>query len=467
MYQVTLINNGINTIINSVSTENRAPRIEGSFKQGINCIDTFNFNIMPNNPGFEAIKPLKTLVEILNTKTNEIEFKGRVLMPLPSMDSSGVFKKSLICESELAYLMDTCTRFGEYHDITVRNFLNILIDNHNRQSSPDKHFQIGIVNVEANLYRFLSYQQTTFESIKDNLLDRLGGEIRVRYENGIRYLDYLKEIGQVEEVEIRLAKNLISIEKEVDPTQVITRLVAYGAKKEDSEERIDFKNLNNGKDYLDDEEAIKEFGIIEKTILWDDVTVPENLLKKAQEKQKEVNKLLVKHKIEALDLSTIGLDIATFKVYNKYKVINPIMGIEEYLRVIEKTTDINNPQNASLMIGDKFEDIKNTQLKIRATERNLEKVNSTVNTTISLVTNVSSNLNETVEVLNTTVESLNATNKDVSTINSNLIKVNISLENNIEETKMLKDTTTTIIEKLAGTNNKLDKLRKRVMLGVY
>ena len=56
------------------------------------------------------------------------------------------------------------------------------------------------------IYRFTSYDQTTFESIKDNLLDRLGGEILIRYENNKRYLDYVLQAGKKSSVDIRLSK---------------------------------------------------------------------------------------------------------------------------------------------------------------------------------------------------------------------------------------------------------------------
>ena len=100
MYEVKLINNNDEIIINAVSTNNEAPRITGQCKFGINTIDSFNFSILPNNNGFNFIKNLKTLVEVKNTKTNIIEFRGRVLLAIPKMDSTGLFSKSVVCESE-------------------------------------------------------------------------------------------------------------------------------------------------------------------------------------------------------------------------------------------------------------------------------------------------------------------------------------------------------------------------------
>lgn len=460
MYQVTLKNVEANTIIHAVSSEKNAPKINGTLKKGINVIDEFTFKIKPNNIGFNLIRPFKTLIEILNTKNNTIEFIGRVLMPVPSMGSDGVIEGTVVCESELAYLHDTNTRHGEFHDISVEDFLKMLINNHNAHTTEDKWFEVGKVEVIDKIYRFTSYDQTTFESIKDNLLDRLGGEILIRYENNKRYLDYVLQAGKKSSVDIRLSKNLISFTREVDPTQVATRAIGYGAKKENSEERIDFKSLNNGKDYIDDEEAIKVYGLIEKTFIYDDVTKPENLLRKVQEKQKEVNRNLVKHQISAVDLYSIGLEIESFDIYNVHRFINPLMGINEELRIVEKTVDINEPQNSKLIIGDKFETLRSFQNKTILNEKNITRVQETVSTTVKVVGNVNSTLNTTVDSLNDTIKILNSTNTNVSVINK-------ALETNINATKEVASKVASLEPVVSSNTERIEKIKKRILLGVW
>lgn len=460
MYQVTLKNVEANTIIHAVSSEKNAPKINGTLKKGINVIDEFTFKIKPNNIGFNLIRPFKTLIEVLNTKNNTIEFIGRVLMPVPSMGSDGVIESTVVCESELAYLHDTNTRHGEFHDISVEDFLKMLINNHNAHTTEDKWFEVGKVEVIDKIYRFTSYDQTTFESIKDNLLDRLGGEILIRYENNKRYLDYVLQAGKKSSVDIRLSKNLISFTREVDPTQVATRAIGYGAKKENSEERIDFKSLNNGKDYIDDEEAIKVYGLIEKTFIYDDVTKPENLLRKVQEKQKEVNRNLVKHQISAVDLYSIGLEIESFDIYNVHRFINPLMGINEELRIVEKTVDINEPQNSKLIIGDKFETLRSFQNKTILNEKNINKVQETVNSTVQVIDSVNVTLDKTVTSLNDTIKILNSTNTNVSDINK-------ALETNINATKEVASKVASLEPVVSSNTERIEKIKKRILLGVW
>ena len=445
MYEVVILNDGVETIINAVSPNPEAPRLSsGTIKQGINTIDSFTFEIYPNNIGYSKINTLTTLVEITNKITNEKEFRGRVLLPTPKMDSSGKLYTNVICESELGYLNDSTTRYGEYHDISVSDFLKVMIDNHNSMVATDKRFELGIVQITGKLYRFLDYEKT-FAAIKDKLLDRLGGELRVRWQDGKRYLDYLIKIGEKSETEIRLSKNLKTIEQERDPTSIIPRLVPLGAKLEDSDERTTIKSVNNGKDYIDDPEAIAEFGLSQDCIVWDDVNVASILFTKGKERQKEINRIKKKHKLEALDLSIIGLDFDSFKVGNEHPVINPIMNINEYIRITEKTTQIHNPQSSSLSIGDKFEDIKDYQLDNIATAKEVKSVKETVQTTVNTLNSVSVELNNTVEILNNTNENMGALN--------DIVKANV-------------DATNAIANTLVSINNKLDKLTKRINMGV-
>lgn len=448
MYQVTIKNENEEVIINSISTDIESPRlISGSINHGINTIDNFTFKIATNNIGYNKLNALTTLVEVLNIKSNNLEFKGRVLLPIESMDSNGMFLKNVTCESELGYLMDSSTVFGEYHDISVRDFLQVIIDNHNSQVDEGKKFQLGNVTVVDNndsLYRYLGYTKT-FEAIKDKLIDRLGGELKIRYENGIRYLDYLESIGEIKSTEIRLAKNLQSIELEKDPTSIISRLLPLGNKLEDSEERLTIESVNNGNKYIDDIEAIEEFGVIVDSVTWDDVTQVSNLLKKGQEYLKENNRIKKKYKVTALDLSTIGLDFDSFEVGNSYPVINPLMNINENLRIIEKTIDIYNPQSSTLGIGDKLEDIKDYQLNNIATAKEVKTVKETVQTTVSALNSVSVELNNTVEILNNTNENMGNLNE--------VVKANV-------------DATNAIANTLISINNKLDKLTRRINMEV-
>ena len=382
MYLVKIINDGVETIINHVSTNNKSNRISGTIKQGINCINSFTFTIYPNNSGYHLIIPYRTLITVLNTKTNKYEFIGRVLKPSGNMSNSGLISKTFVCESELAYLIDSTQVYGEYHNITPEKYLGIMLDRHNLNREDHKKFKLGNVTVKDNndsLYKYMAYD-TTWKNINDDLLDTYGGELQIRYEGDVKYLDYLTEIGEVKETEIRLGKNIKDIEEDKDPTSYITRLYPLGCKLKttdaegneiDSEERLTIGTVNSGVDYIDDTEAIAEFGIIEGYITWDNVTEASNLLRKGQEYLKS-QRITISNKITALDLSLIGLDIDSFEVGNYHPLKHELLDIDYTIRIIEKTISIENPQTSTLTFGDKQADIKQYQLDTK--KRNKEVV---------------------------------------------------------------------------------------------
>ena len=500
MYLVKLINEGIETVIHYIAPGN-SPRIEGTIKHGINTIDSFTFSILPNNPGYNKIHALKTLVKVLNIKTNKLEFEGRILLPKHDMSGTGLLSKTVVCESELGYLMDTNQRYGEYHNVSVREFLEIMIDNHNRNTSTDKHFVVGKVDVVDNndsLYRFLGYEKT-LTSIKDKLIDRLGGELRIRKENGVRYLDYVQELGYNSPTNIQIAKNLETVSEEIDPGEVITKLVPLGAKlkktttdsdgnesESDTDERLTISSVNGGLDYIYDKEALALFGEIESTKTWDDVHYPDILLSKGQAFLKSNNKIKKKYSISALDLSSIGLDIDSIDIYNYYHLINPLMNIDENLRVIEKTIDINNPYKSSLSIGDKFEDIKQFQVSIKRTNDVVKEVNLKVNSTITSVAAIKDNVinlgdaigdidnaltgnignvEEMANLINTISNTVIQNTKDISQLqnDTNLISTGISsMKSSLDSIKADISTIKTDISTIKTKVNKVDTLDTKI-----
>ena len=493
MYLVTIENNGVETVINEVST-NTDNRVSGTIKQGINTINSFTFTIYPNNEGYNLINPLSTLVKVLNTKTNKYEFIGRVLSPTHSMSNNGLVSKSYVCESELAYLLDTYQSYEEIHNDTVRGYLERLMRVHNANTDSNKQFTVGNVNVIDNndsLYRYIAYD-TTKKNIDDDLIDKLGGELQIRYENDIRYLDYLTEIGKVCTTEIRLAKNLQDIEQNIDVNGYCNRLVVLGAKLKveddegnevDTENRLTIESVNNGVRYIDDEESIAKYGIIQGQVIYDDVTDAKNLFTKGQ-KYLLNQRILISNKVNALDLSLIGIDIDSFEVGNYYPLKHEILGIDDTVRIVEKSISIDSPHTSTITLGDLEKDIKkyNIQAKngyieaIKIAEEVSNRVVSVEKYTTEQIYRVDGNINTIITDVGNEITNINNslgnTNNDLTDINSNItvltnqVNKNTSNINNIEsvldnieldmvtikaDLNILKADTTTI-------NSKLDEI---------
>lgn len=329
----------------------------GSVVKGINTIDSFSFEILPSNIGFNAIRDFQTLVTVYNTNKDRYEFYGRVLYSTVSMEESGLIKKEVTCESYLGYLCDSQQVYVPTKNWTVRGLLEHIINVHNSLVEEYKKFEIGEVTVtdpNDNLYLGIQ-RENSWKTINDKLIGKLGGEIRFRVVDDVIYLDYLTQIGEQKDTEIALSRNMKSIMKEDDPTSYITRLIPLGCKLSDNtEERLDISNVNNGCNYIDDETAIAVYGIHVGYVEFDDVTSETALLEKGKQWQKEVNKIKIKYSISALDLSLIGLALDDLDTHNYYPVKNPLIGVDDVARIVKKNINICEEISSTIEIGDNF-----------------------------------------------------------------------------------------------------------------
>jgi hypothetical protein len=385
LYKVTIVNDGYETVVHDPNV-NKIKLASGIIKNEINLIDSFNLELHMDNPGFGKMRPFKTFIKVFNLKTGNYEFEGRILSPSESMENTGLVSASYLCEGELGYLHDSMQRHFEFRGTPIE-LLKKLLDYHNSQVETYKHFKVGYVtvtNATNNLYLYLSAEKNTFETIKEKLIDNLGGELQIRKVDGVRYLDYLVSVGIEQDTEIRIAKNLINMSRDVDPTEIVTRLTPLGARiksstTEVSAPRLTIESINNGVPYIDDKALIAEFGIQSRSVTWDDVTLPENLLSRGYKWLASQKTSRNQYKISALDLSLIGLDLHSFEIGCSYPLSNPIMGINERLRIVGKSLNINSPQDANLTVGDKYKTLNEYQTDANRSTRQVVDLKNTVN----------------------------------------------------------------------------------------
>lgn len=354
MFIVTITNGAENTIIHSDGTD----RISGGkIAKAINAVDSFSFTIYPNNAGYDLLKPLTTSVKVYDESTDKDIFIGRVLKCPDSMDERGLICRKVTCEGRLGWLYDSVQPYVEYKMVGISTVLSSFLSKHNAQVGADKRIELGQVTVTAsNNYTYTANWDKTMNVIADKLIGKFGGEIQFRDKDGKVYLDYLENIGHGTDTTIELAVNLKTISREVDETAVITRLYPLGAKLTDSEKRLTIGTVNGGKDYIEDSSLVAKYGVISGTQIWDDVTLASNLLSKGKEHLKSVNRAKVQYQITALDLSRRGKHIEQFELGCWYRVKNSLMDIDEDLRIVGISIDLDNPQQASqLIFGDRFE----------------------------------------------------------------------------------------------------------------
>ncbi len=357
MYKVML--NG--KLLHETNVNSRFRLSSGSFTEEVNKVPSFSFSIPVSNPMFvNDINDRTDTIKVVNTVTGETEFEGTVLTHSESMDRNGRLLKEVAAEGFLGFLCDSVQLYKTYKATRPVDFLTALLAAHNAQC-PEKQINLGAVDITESEYtsdKTTAYR-TTLEEIKVNLIDRIGGEIQIRCEKDRLYLDYLERIGTEKATPIKLADNLVSINVDTDSTNIITRLIPLGCQLDEgaSAQRLTIESVNGGIAYIDDEEAIQRFGIIVGKVEFDDITLPENLIKKGREYLKNNNRIRKAYKAEALDLSVVYKSRGSIRCGNIHPFNNKLFGIDEKLRIMKRTVDIYKPYTPVLQIGDKTESI--------------------------------------------------------------------------------------------------------------
>lgn len=335
-----------------------------------NSAGSFEMTIPLNNAGYDSAKRLASTIHI--ERDGKFFWEGRIINEKSDFQK----QRRVTCEGELGYLNDTTQPPGEYHDYTVRQFLTALITEHNRKVDDSKKFTVGAVTVtDANdsLYRYTNNEKT-FKCIQEKLVDRLGGHIRTRHADGVRYLDYLAEYPNTNTQEVRFGENLLDFTKNFDLTKLATVITPRGARLEESpiealEAYTTVESVNGGSIYVTSEEAIKTYGWIEQVVDWNDVNIPANLLRKAKEYLKDVQFEGMVLKLSAFDLHHISKTTEPISLLDQVRCVSPPHGMDRYFPVTKMSIPLDQPDQATYTFG------STEQLSLTA---NNKKINSQI-----------------------------------------------------------------------------------------
>ena len=132
MYQVSIYNNGVETVIHYPSSNQDDPHVDKlPLKEGLSTVDSLSFSLYPNNQGYDLVYELHTKVKVFDLRDNVVRFSGRVLSIDDKMDNSGQIYKEIGCEGALSYLNDTKQRGSSVVANNPYDFLNQILSNHN------------------------------------------------------------------------------------------------------------------------------------------------------------------------------------------------------------------------------------------------------------------------------------------------------------------------------------------------
>lgn len=328
-------------------------------KIGENTAGSFEFSILPKHPHYEEVNELTSVITAYDG--DEEIFCGRVVEITKDLYN----RKKVICEGELAYFNDSIQRPARYQGLTVRGYLETLVNIHNQQvknQGIDKTFKVGAVTVQDKndyVYKYTNWE-STLEVIKTDLLKTYGGYLRIRKENGVRYLDYLADYPNTNTQVIEFGSNLLDFTHDMIASDIVTAVIPLGARLEDVTEvegldaYLTIKDVNGGVDYVYSQEAVKSYGWIFKTVKWDDVHVADNLLKKGNEYLTDIQFAQITLTVSAVDLHMLHVDMERIKVLDEIRVTSSPNGLDRFFPVSEMTIYLDKPSNNKLTLGTSY-----------------------------------------------------------------------------------------------------------------
>jgi hypothetical protein len=318
-----------------------------------NAAGSLSMILPPSNIGYGTI--IRMVSDISVHKDGEEIWAGRVL----SEDKDFWNNRVLYCEGELAFLNDSTQPPAEYYGQTVRGFLETLINIHNSKVADDKQFTIGSVTVTDSddpLYRYTNYEKT-IECINEKLVKKLGGHLRIRKVDGVRYLDYLADYPNTNSQIIEFGKNLLDFTRKWDLTEFATVIVPLGNRLDESPiEALDayltVESVNNGSLYVQSSEAVASYGWIEKVIHWDDVSTESSLLSKAEAYLSDIQFDNMSIELSALDLHYLDVNYEAVKLLDELRVVSKPHGMDRHFPVTKLEIPLDSPEKTLFKLGD-------------------------------------------------------------------------------------------------------------------
>lgn len=353
-------------------------------KVELNKAGSFDFTIYKTNRNYASLKKKKSIVTVYNEDRRL--FRGRVL----NVKKGFYNQLQVTCEGELAFLLDSTVRPYEFKG-SVEELFQFYINSHNAQMDEARKFKAGRCTVtDPNDYIVrantgVNGYPKTLDEMKEKLVEKLGGYLWTREEPDGIYIDYLEDFETMNSQTVEFAKNLLDFEETIKGQDIVTAIIPLGAKLKDEngeeiDERLTISSVNDGVDYVYSPEAVEKYGYIFETVTWDEVTLPENLLRKGKEELQNHINLTRTIELQAVDLHNMNLDIQSFGLGNYTKVISKPHDFNEMLLTRKLDINLLDPSDGSLTLGDERVTFVDKQVeasnKINQTIKTVEKITS-------------------------------------------------------------------------------------------
>jgi len=298
------------------------------------------------------IQKMKSIVTL--EQDGEQIFRGRVL----DVESDFYNQKTVYCEGDKGFLLDSLHEPYTYEG-TVHGLFQKLITNHNQHVDAEKQFTVGqitavssskTVEVETEAYCITS------DEIEDKLLNAYGGYLRTRSVGNTHYIDWVEQYGDVNAQPIEFSVNMLDLKNKADASDVFTVLIPLGATeindKYEYTDPITIESVNNGKNYIQDDEGVALYGKIWRTHTWGYEEDPQKLLEKGREYLK-TGAVLETLTLNAVDMHFVDGNVRPIRVGDRVSIISNPHGVNKTVLCTSIEVDLMNPENTVYTFGEK------------------------------------------------------------------------------------------------------------------
>lgn len=340
--------------------------LELRYTAALNKGGTAELVMPPVNPAYGRFSAYRTITEIV--RDGEVLFRGRPLYTEDDLNNN----RKVVFEGELCFFGDVPLRPYLYQT-TPEEIFSDMVSAYNKQVEEYKRFRVGAVTVtDPNDYvRMESGEAVSVLEGLNRLSSRCGGYyVFTTASDGARMINWLAEIGTRSAQEIVFGENLLDFSRTGENTDIATGILPYGAMNETTGERLTISAVNNGTDYLVDEEAAALRGTIIKTVIWDDVTVAENLLRKADAWLRENRNIVTSLDLTAIDLSRLEKSIDAYRLGDLIHVRSKPHGVDDDFQLAERTEDLLNVADGRIVLGKTTKSLTGDTVRMEQSAKN-------------------------------------------------------------------------------------------------
>ena len=312
----------------------------------LNRPDVLTFTMPPENVRFGQIQKRKHIVKV---EIDGVEyFRGQVIDERPNLYNM----REYTCEGALSFLSDSIQRplaITGKENLTAKAHFISLIESHNSQVEASKRFTVGIVDAsEKVMQKEDTDYTTTLSAVEQRLVSRYGGFLRVRRENDVTYIDWLKELTDVCTQTVEFGKNIVDLDGLIDTREIGSVLIPLGARV--NGKKLTIADVNGGSDSVESASLIAKYGRVVITKDFPTIKDANELFAKALETLDEMEDDET-FDITSVDLSRLGVDVSALRVGLLTPIRAPRQGIEKNKILYAADMDLGNIENSVYTFG--------------------------------------------------------------------------------------------------------------------